>query len=344
MKIFAYTFLKYLGFFKVVKFFFRKKVLILAYHGFEMYDECSFSSGPLFIKKSTLEQRMRYLKNNNFNVVNLSSALNGLKEGKELSNNCVVITVDDGWYSTIYHADEVFSKYHYAYTVYISTYYSEKEIPVLNVVLRYIFWACKKNNVNITSLNIPELYGIYSLVGQSSKDIFYKTIVDYFDGLQSTKQKHDFIERISRLFEVDYHKIEGKRYLSLLTLYEIKLLSEKGVDLQLHTHRHRMPLEMKNEIEKEINDNKICLSPCVQNKLEHFCYPSNVYDLSCESILKANGITSATTCNTGFVSTNCNYYYLPRFLDGESVPQIVFEAEVCGVQEVLRKVRRIIKL
>ena len=35
---------------------------------------------------------------------------------------------------------------------------------------------------------------------------------------------------------------------------------------------------------------------------------------------------------------------LPRFLDGENIPQIVFEAEVSGVLEIIRKVRNIIKL
>ncbi len=344
MKLFAYRIFKYLGFFKVIKFFFRKKVLILAYHGFEMHDECSFSRGPLFIKKSTLEQRMRYIRMGGFNVVSLNTALNGLREGKALPNNCVVITVDDGWYSTLYHADEIFSKYDYPYTVYSSTYYSKKEIPVLNMVLRYILWACKNKTVNITNLNISELHGIYSLRDKDQKYKLLKKIFEYFDRLQSTKQKYDFIKKISRLFEVDYNEIENKRHLSLLNLSEIRLLSERGVDIQLHTHRHRMPLGNKIEIEKEIYDNRKYLSCCVQNKFEHFCYPSNVYDQTCESILKAIGITSASTCNNGFVSPECNYYYLPRFLDGESVPQIVFEAEVCGVQEVLRKLSRKIRM
>jgi len=30
---------------------------------------------------------------------------------------------------------------------------------------------------------------------------------------------------------------------------------------------------------------------------------------------------------------------LPRFLDGENIPQIVFEAEVSGVLELLRQIK-----
>ena len=52
-------------------------------------------------------------------------------------------------------------------------------------------------------------------------------------------------------------------------------------------------------------------------------------------------VKTATTCYPGFCHENSNPMELPRFLDSENIPQIIFEAEVSGVLELLRKLRKI---
>lgn len=342
MKLKIYSLLKIIGFFSVSKFLFRDKLLILAYHGFEVYDESSFS-GHLFMKKSTLEQRMEYLKRNNFNILTLSDALKYINGEKILPKNSIVITIDDGWYSTLKQADEVFSKFSFPYTIYVTSYYSKKEVPVLNVVLRYLLWSCSGVQLDTHSLNIPEFNGVYSLSDNEQKQELQEKMFTYFESLASTQAKVKFVEKISHLFGVDYKKIVAERYLSLLNLSEIKMLAEKGVDIQLHTHRHNLPFGEKNKFEDELLENKRYLMTCVKGNFEHFCYPSGRYDKSCEEILKNTGIISATTCEPGFVSCGNNCYYLPRFLDGENIPQITFEAEVTGVAEIFRYIRKFFK-
>ena len=339
MKIFVLSVLKYLGIFKISNFFFRNKLLILAYHGFELHNECEFSYSPLFTKKKTLDRRMAYLKKHNFSVLTLDQAISLQKDGQSFPQNSIVITIDDGWYSTLAIADEIFSKYAFPYTIYVSSYYSGKEIPVLNMVLRYMLWACKKDNIDIGLLNIPSLKGTYAFNTQADKKKMSDIVIKYFNCLHHTEQKHNFIEKVSEIFEIDYQMIKSLRFLDLLTLNEIEYLSDKGVDIQLHTHRHKMPFELIDGIENEIKDNQNCLSPYVKNSLNHFCYPSGVYNKNCGTILRKIGIDSATTCDNGFVSARTDPYYLPRFLDGESIPQIVFEAELYGVLEIFRQIR-----
>jgi hypothetical protein len=55
--------------------------------------------------------------------------------------------------------------------------------------------------------------------------------------------------------------------------------------------------------------------------------------------LEAAGVESAVTCTPGFVSEHSPRYELGRFVDHDDVPQIVFEAEVAGVLEILRRLR-----
>lgn len=118
---------------------------------------------------------------------------------------------------------------------------------------------------------------------------------------------------------------------------------EKNVDIQLHTHRHHLPLDDPSRFQNEVFENKDYLIGCAANAMNHFCYPSGVFDSNCADKLAAAGVVSATTCKTGFVSNESDRYYLPRFLDGENIPQIVFEAELSGVNEILRRIRNKIR-
>ena len=342
MKIFFLYLLRSLGFFKLSKFWNRKKLLILAYHSVEINDESSFNP-HLFIKRPTFEKRMGYLKKEKFNVLGLSEALQKLHDDN-LPVNSVVITFDDGWYSIMHHAANMLSKNAYPYTIYVTSYYvKHNNVPVLNVVLQYMLWSCSKHIINLDMLAIPELTGTYSPLNKKEQNDLYQKLFKYFNSIETTNQKKEFITKLSFLFEVDYKKIETERNLGLLSFSELKYLSDQGVDIQLHTHRHALPFDDIEKIRNEIHENKLSLIPYVKNRLEHFCYPSGKHYPSCELAFKTGGVSSAATSEPGLVTKQTNLYYLPRFLDGENIPQIVFEAELCGVLNILRKMRSLTK-
>jgi len=341
MKISILYLLRGLGFFKLSKFWNRKNLLILAYHGVEINDESSFN--PMFIKRPTFKKRMRYLKKEKFNVLGLSEALQKL-HANNLPKNSVVITFDDGWYSTMYHAANILAKNAFPYTIYVTSYYvKHNNVPVLNVALSYMLWSCSKQIIKLDSLAIRELSGTYSSLNTQEKNALQQKLFEYFNSIETINQKIEFIKKLSFMFEVDYKKILTARNLGLLSFSEIKILSDQGVDIQLHTHRHIMPFDDIEKIKNEIYENKYFLSPYVKNRLEHFCYPSGQHNPICESVLKTVGVSSATTCEPGFVTKKTNIYYLPRFLDLANIPQIVFEAELCGVLNLLRKTRLLTK-
>ena len=303
MKTLILQILKMIGFFTLSKFLVRKKLLILAYHAIEIEDETSFSPS-LYIKLSTFQRRMEYLKKNGFNVLELKEALKRLgKDG--LPPNSVVITFDDGWYSTL-RIHNVLADNSFPYTIYLTSYYANKKVPVLNIVLRYLIWLRPDQQISF----------------------------DHFNSLK-TSDKLCMINRLASAFGIDYSKIAKSRRFSLLSNKELAKLSENGVDIQLHTHKHTM-----ENLEDGINKNILFLQSCVSSDIKHFCYPSGKYHIDDEGILRKAKIESATTCEPGFVTKKTNPYYLPRFLDSEGIDQIIFEAELCGVMNFFRKIRK----
>jgi peptidoglycan/xylan/chitin deacetylase (PgdA/CDA1 family) len=111
---------------------------------------------------------------------------------------------------------------------------------------------------------------------------------------------------------------------------------QRGLDIQLHTHRHRISKAGHFCIEEEVEDNRARLEPLTGQPLQHFCYPSGVYDRAIWPDLKKIGIASATTTAPGLVGRSAEIYALPRILDGEHVSDLEFEAELSGLLELKR--------
>ncbi|MBF0395202.1 MAG: polysaccharide deacetylase family protein [Desulfobacterales bacterium] len=212
----------------------------------------------------------------------MSEAIDRLKN-HTLPDNSLVITIDDGFYSTYSIAKDIIRQYKYPCTIYVTTYYANKQTPILNLADQYISWKTK------------ETYN-----------------------------------------KLEYQKIEKSRILSILNEKEIKILEEEGFDIQLHTHRHRFPINDAASAKKEIEDNKAFLEKIVKTRLIHFCYPSGIWDKSHLPYLKSMDIESAVTCVPGFVDNKSNLLLLNRFLDSENISKIEFIAEIMGFMDIVR--------
>jgi len=72
-------------------------------------------------------------------------------------------------------------------------------------------------------------------------------------------------------------------------------------------------------------------------KPRHFCNPSGEYGEHHPDWLRRLRIASATTCNPGPNDVNAGVMLLDRFLDSDGKSNIAFEAEICGVRELVRQ-------
>jgi hypothetical protein len=90
------------------------------------------------------------------------------------------------------------------------------------------------------------------------------------------EEKSAFAERLAKQLELDYDALIEKRIMHLLSPEEVTQLAAAGADIQLHTHRHRVPLD-RTLFLREIEDNGHSIQ-AMTGLQPHFCYPSGVYD------------------------------------------------------------------
>ena len=117
---------------------------------------------------------------------------------------------------------------------------------------------------------------------------------------------------------------------------EAATIPSQGVELQLHTHRHRFPSDAPDALADEIRANRAALGKMAAGPFQHLCYPSGEFDRSAFPQLDELGIVSATTTLPGMNDDGTPRFELRRFLDSEICSAIRFEAEMSGFLDLLR--------
>src|SRR5262249_47969527 len=140
--------------------------------------------------------------------------------------------------------------------------------------------------------------------------------------------------RIAGDLGVDYSDIRRLRMLQLMTPEQVAEVAAGGIDVQLHTHRHRTPLDQGLFV-REIRDNRQWIASVTGTQPCHFCYPSGQHRDAFLPWLRAEQIVSATTCEYGMATRTCDPLLLPRLLDAMNVTENEFEAWLAGIASLL---------
>jgi peptidoglycan/xylan/chitin deacetylase (PgdA/CDA1 family) len=309
----------------------RHRLLILCYHGISQEDEHLWRP-TLYLEPTRLEQRLEFLQLGGYNVLSLGVAVQLLWEEK-LPPRSVAITFDDGAYDFFKVAHPLLKKFGFPATVYQTTYYSERQLPVFNLICSYLLW--KRRGALLEKGADVGLKQPLDLRSEGSRQAIVQTLTENCarDGLNAP-QRNEVAGRLAGLLDIDYSEILSKRILQLMSPKEIAQLAHDGVDFQLHTHRHCMP-EDKIVFQKEIRDNRESLGKAIPEQPVHFCYPSGVHSPMFLPWLAEESVISATTCDVGLASAGSNPLLLPRMVETSSRTLLEFEGWLTGVADFL---------
>ncbi len=329
-KIF-FTIAKYTGCFHVSRYFYQKRIRFLCYHGFALDNESEFLP-KLFIDPEVFSGRMRYLKEKGYYVITLDQAVEALRTGI-VPHDAVVLTIDDGFYGVYSQAAPILQFYDFPATLYLTSYYFNRQGPIYSLAVKYMFWSSHNVNVDLRTLCIP---GLTECKSSSEQLSCINLIVEYGQSLESNEERIQLLRQLGSLINVDYDELDSSRRMGLINAEELNQLLLMNVDIQMHTHRHDFPLDLraaKDELEK----NREKVDPLLSVPMHHFCYPSGLWSEAQRNLLESQGIDSATTCLPGLMSEKISFYSIPRFLDGANISQIEYESELAGFSEFCRK-------
>lgn len=307
----------------------RQRLLILCFHGVSQFDEHLWRPA-LYIEPARLEQRLEMLKQGQHNVLLLEDALQQLSSGN-LPPRSVALTFDDGMSDFYTRAFPLLKRHDFPATVYQTTYYIQHAIPVFNLICSYMLW--KRRGELLELGKEVGLAPAMDLRTESSRTAVGRKLIEAAERNNlSGPQKNELAARLAAVLDIDYTHLQASRVLQLMNAREIAELSAQGVGFQLHTHRHRVPVD-ETLFRQEIRENRSRLQAITGREPTHFCYPSGVYDSRLLPWLAEEGILSATTCDPGLATAHTNLLLLPRFVDTTGRSTVEFEAWLTGLGE-----------
>jgi peptidoglycan/xylan/chitin deacetylase (PgdA/CDA1 family) len=308
----------------------RARLAILCYHGTALEDENEWNP-ELYMDVGRLEERLKMLRNGGYNVLPLDDAIRRLYE-KTLPPRSVALTFDDGGYDFYRRAYPLLKKYNFPATVYLSTYYCYRSIPIFPLTCYYLLWKARDGYYGdeLVDWGCPVGLDLNTVPGVQSA---MNAIVAHASKLGS-KERDALVEQLARRLGQDYEVLLSKRLFQLMKPEEVTRLAADGVDIQLHTHRHRVPMDHDLFV-REIEENRRCVLEMTGVEPVHFCYPGGVYDQAFLPWLREQRVVSATTCEAGLACPQDHPLLLPRIVDTGAMSPIEFESALAGISAAL---------
>jgi peptidoglycan/xylan/chitin deacetylase (PgdA/CDA1 family) len=305
----------------------RERLLILCYHGVSLDDEHRWRP-DLYVAPEQLERHLGMLGRMGCTVLPLGEAVARMY-ARDLPGRAVAITFDDGYYDFLARAWPLLQARGYPATVYLTTGRVEHNMPVVNLFIGYLLWLARDRTLD--GRGIVGLAGRYALDTAVSRNAVVAAIDRDVQAQGRTATDKDAIARqVADRLELDYQSLIATRVLTLMRADEVKRLSDAGLDIQLHTHFHRNPVEAQPFVD-DVRRNRAIIESITGTRPTHLCYPSGMYRMAYLPALRREGIESATTCDPGIAAPSADPLLLPRFIDTSTIHDGEFEAWVTGV-------------
>ena len=309
------------------------RLLILAYHGISLHDEHEWNN-ELYMPRDLFRQRMQLLQEGSYSVLPLDEAVERLYSGG-LPPRAVALTFDDGFHDFRAQACPVLAEFGFPATLYLTSYFSVNRYPVFNVFFSYLLWKGRDRTVDLSEI-VPGL-GRHSLA--TDRPAILQSLREY---RAKERPDNEALVKMARSLAVavgeDYDRLCELGILHLMSPAEVSELPRFGVNVQLHTHRHRVP-EDEALFLREIRDNRASIAAMgiPGETLTHFCYPDGKYSSTFLPWLKNEDVLTATTCEAGLASKRSSPLLLPRLIDTCNITPLDFEGWLTGTSLFARR-------
>jgi len=257
------------------------KCLILLYHRVGAVNK-RLDPYSLTVSPENFSEHLRILKN--YNVISLSELIKRIND-KNLNNNYVVITFDDGYADNLYIVKPLLEKFNIPATFFLTSGYSGK----------YFWW--------------DKLAAFLEFFPNKKRE-FIDYIYDILKHL-SYNEKQNFINQIFLLsFSTD-----SKGLMKCMSKDEIiSFASSSLIEIGGHTVNHFPLGTLEKQYQKqEILKNKEDLENLLQKEINLFSYPNGNYNNDTINILKENSFVCGLTGSLGINSSSSDIFLLNRF-------------------------------
>ena len=314
------------------------RLLILGYHGVSQDDEHLWNP-ELYMSPQQFRSQLELIEAQGFKVLTLGEALARLYSGR-LPDRALCLTFDDGtvdFYRTVHPSLQGFG---YPVTLYLTTYYCCVNKPVFPPALAYILWKGRGQAASYPR-GLNHHAQPMDLRTEEGRQAAHARIWAFAEGQAfSASEKHALLAEVASAVGYDFGTMLARRIHHLMNPDEVAKVSREGVDVELHAHRHRRPLD-RDLFRREISDNRKAIEQLTGRTPVHFCYPSGRTHPSFIQWLSDEGVMSATTCKSGIAGPRSQPLLLPRLICDSRTTPLELSSWLSGAAALLPRRRHV---
>ena len=263
---------KYTGIPYAFNWFYRQRVLVVAYHGFFDRAENSDKFPQTFVHVNNFRSQLLFLKNN-YHIIRPEILLEAIVENRSLPDHAALVTFDDAYANFYRLAVPLLQTMGIAPIVFVPTLYVEKRVP---------FWY---DFVWFFLLNGNEsdrrwFLGSIGLDTQSVDKADLAEICLAHLKRKTYEERNSYIEPLRERVNDEKNMTNFmKSHFLAMNPEQIHRLSELGFHFGGHTHTHTVLTAMdRTSAQNEIIQNKSCLESIIGKKVHFFAYPNGGID------------------------------------------------------------------
>lgn len=287
--------------------------VILRYHSIADFKDGDFTyaSPQITVSTKKFEEQIKYLSKR-YNVISLEELALYIKDGKELPENSLAITFDDGYKDNYLNAYPILKKYGVSATFFLTAgCLNGKDILWTHRIL-HIFKETKKKEITIKTQEGLNTLNIETFKDKlNAIDIVNRTILR----LDQSKRE-EFITDLSNKLEVDIDRQENSRKY-MLSWDEVKEMRKGGMSFGAHTITHcNLPHCTYDYAKEEIEGSKVILEENIGKPINLFSYPNGTIQIhfneEIKRMVKEAEFIAGVTSIDGIVDNKSDLYELRR--------------------------------
>jgi len=310
----------------------RNSLTILAYH--RINDSYSGPDG-MSISCKDFENQILHLKKN-YNLISLEQAVDCIKSHKQLPENSVAVTFDDGYKDNYTQALSILKKYSVPVTIFLSVGAIEENKPIWFDVVANSFDITKQKFIDLSKFNLKK----YTLISEDNRFLAKNETISFAKKLQKY-DRENLIEYLLNELEVERKDISSDG--EMLNWEEIKEMRDEGISFGSHGVSHSILTRIpKEELTYEIEASKQIIEKRMGISIKFFAYPNGQardFNESIAQMLKKSDYEAGFTLLKGSNNGASDMFALRRLCISQASSKnlfnrfspALFDIEILGV-------------
>lgn len=327
IKNFIKATLYYTGIIDILHYLITSKIklaVILRYHSVADFkkDDFGYAMPQIIVSTKNFEKHIKYLSKR-YNIIPLEEIILYLKGGKDLPENLLAITFDDGYRDNYLNAYPILKKYGATATFFLTAGCIGNKEMFWTHKLIYLFNLTKVKDIKIGK-------ELYRIDGIKNKQQVIKMCITFIKDNINQRQKDRFIEGLAKELGVkSYPKIDN----TMLLWEDAIELDRAGFGIGSHTVTHpNLPNSDDEYAEYEIKESKNIIEEKLSKTINLFAYPNGGtlahFNEYIKTVVKDAGFIGAVTSIDGLISKRSDIYELKRKGVGDNMRLCLLATEL----------------